>query len=384
MQKVRVAIDRRLAGGSGTGVASYARALEAAVDAARLDRWTVEDASVGRFGAARGPGERTLRWLEAWWPGVRPLEEQASEARLWRRDVFRLAQVRFRRAGSVLRLRAPGPPGIMHWSYPVPATIDGWINVYTVHDVIPLERPDLSAIDPALLRRQLGAVAAAGGRLVTVSDHARRSIERVGAGEAVNLGGAAVDLDAGDAVLPGGLTAGGYLLFCGLFEPRKNLDRLTIAWVAAGRPLPLVLAGPDGDDGEAIRRRATAAGALTLPYQPRTVLVRLIGDARALVFPSLAEGFGLPVIEAMALGVSVITSRGGALEEVAGGAAWMVDPLDEVALSHAIHLLAQDDAVAARLVAAGHERARAFTVDAFGERLASFYAGLVADRVRLA
>ncbi|HEX8389520.1 MAG TPA: glycosyltransferase, partial [Sphingomonas sp.] len=267
-----------------------------------------------------------------------------------------------------------------HWSYSIPALIDGWINVHTVHDVIPLERPDLSPIDAAAQRRRLLAIARATDRIVTVSVDAARRIEAAIGVEAVDLGGAVLGLEPDDADLPAGLTPGRFLLFCGLVEPRKNLAALARAWDAAGRPLPLVVAGPDGADGAALRRALAAAGAITLPFQPRPRLARLIRDARALVFPSLAEGFGLPVAEAMTLGTPVITSSGGAPEEVAGGAALLVDPRDEAALADAIRLIAADDALAARLRSAGLARAERFGVDAFGRRLLRFYDGLVAER----
>ena len=87
-------------------------------------------------------------------------------------------------------------------------------------------------------------------------------------------------------------------------------------------------------------------------------LARLYRGARCLVYPSLYEGFGIPVLEAMACGTPVVTSRGGATEEVAGGAAVLVDPLDPVAIAAGI---AEAERRRDELVARGLERARAFT-----------------------
>ena len=383
---MRVAVDRRLAGGEGTGVASYARAVEAALETQRIAVAGLEDATTGRFGGARGRPEQVGRWLAAWAPHARPLAERHGGATLWRRDLFRLAQVRFRLTGRVLRLRAPGPPGIMHWTYPIPAVVDGWINVHTVHDVIPLEHPDLSPIDPDALRGQLRAIAAVTDRIVTVSEAARRAILSAMAFPAdavVDCGGAVVDLDREPGPLPQGLVARGYLLCCGVVERRKNLDRLVEAWTLAGRPMPLVIAGPDGADGAALRARLAVQGALMLPFQPRPVLMQLIADARALVFPSLVEGFGLPVAEAMALGTPVVTADRGALAETAGGAASAVDTTDTAAWARAIARIVRDDAFAAALAVAGRRRARDFAPDALGRRLAALYDGLVAERATL-
>jgi glycosyltransferase involved in cell wall biosynthesis len=116
-----------------------------------------------------------------------------------------------------------------------------------------------------------------------------------------------------------------------------------------------------------------------LPFQTDELLRTLMAGARALLFPSLGEGFGRPIAEAMALGTAVITARGHATEEVAGGAALLVDPLDVVELSRSIAVLDSDDSVVAGLVAAGRRHAPTFARDAFVCRLAGFYNRLIAS-----
>jgi glycosyltransferase involved in cell wall biosynthesis len=96
--------------------------------------------------------------------------------------------------------------------------------------------------------------------------------------------------------------------------------------------------------------------------------------------PSLAEGFGLPVVEAMALGTPSLTSRGGAPEEVTGGAAVLVDPLDVGDIAAGIRALDADADLRGRLVAAGLRRAEAFTAAAYAARLAAVYAGVLRGR----
>lgn len=173
------------------------------------------------------------------------------------------------------------------------------------------------------------------------------------------------------ASLPAGLRSRGYLLFCGSIEPRKNIVRLIAAWNDAGRPLPLVIAGPRGWKGERID--IVGQGAIHLDYLPRDTLLTLVRHARALLMPSLAEGFGLPVIEAMALGTPVVTSAVGALAETAGDAAVKVDPEDQLAISEAIRTIAADDALCYRLAEKGFERARDFSMVGFARRLTAFY-----------
>ncbi|HOC73080.1 MAG TPA: glycosyltransferase family 1 protein, partial [Candidatus Hydrogenedentes bacterium] len=98
-----------------------------------------------------------------------------------------------------------------------------------------------------------------------------------------------------------------------------------------------------------------------LDHVPDTDLPALLGGAAGFVWPSLMEGFGLPVLEAMACGAPVVTSRTSSLPEVTGDAALLVDPLDTEALSDAMRRLATDEALRGRLSAEGVKRAAHFT-----------------------
>ena len=365
----RLCIDARLPETGGAGVATYTDALVQAAAAAGFDPGRL------RATARRGGAERRIaRWARA---AVTPrIDVAANGIDLVAADPFRLAHVRFRQTGRMLRLRASGPPGIMHWTYPVPALIEGWANLYTVHDAIPLLRPDLTPIDPRRHRRLLAAVTAAATRVVAVSaSGARDVVAATGCEPALVVDcGQAVSLPGGGAALPAGLSPGGYLLFCGQIEPRKNLSRLIDAWRLAGCPLPLVFTGPPGWRAAPILEQARAAGIVHLGYLPRAVLTTVIGQARALVLPSLAEGFGLPLAEAMALGTPALISRDPALVEVAGGAALSVEAEDVGALAAGLARIAGDADLAAELRRGGRARAAAFSIAAFGERLRPLYA----------
>lgn len=121
-----------------------------------------------------------------------------------------------------------------------------------------------------------------------------------------------------------------YALFVGTLEPRKNLPRLLEAYalVAGDLDLDLLLAGPAGW-GEAVRLPPAVAGRVrALGYVGPADRDPLYAGAAVVAYPSLREGFGLPVLEAMAQGAAVVTSRGTATEEAAGGAAVLVDPTD--------------------------------------------------------
>ena len=143
---------------------------------------------------------------------------------------------------------------------------------------------------------------------------------------------------------PLGLEPGRYLLSVGSLEPRKNLAVLLAAHRALpaelGRTFPLVLAGSPGWKNAALAAEIEAAQASgrvrRLGRVERETLVALYNGAAVFAYPSLAEGYGLPVVEAMACGAPVLTSTVSALPETAGGAARLVDPDDPSALTAAL------------------------------------------------
>ncbi|CAG0932866.1 mannosyl-N-acetyl-alpha-D-glucosaminyl-diphospho-ditrans,octacis-undecaprenol 3-alpha-mannosyltransferase / alpha-1,3-rhamnosyltransferase [Thermoflexales bacterium] len=159
-----------------------------------------------------------------------------------------------------------------------------------------------------------------------------------------------------------------FVLYVGTIEPRKNLARLVAAFAQARRQCPdleLVLVGQLGwkytailkaiEDlnlGHAVRR---------LGYVPNADLPALYTLARLLAFPSVYEGFGLPVVEAMACGTPVLTSNNSSLAEIASGASYLIDPLAVVDIAHGLVCLATDDVRQANLRAAGLARAAEFS-----------------------
>jgi glycosyltransferase involved in cell wall biosynthesis len=157
---------------------------------------------------------------------------------------------------------------------------------------------------------------------------------------------------------------GSFVLAVGTLEPRKNLRRLLNAYDGLPAALkashPLVMAGGKGwllDEDELARfASAKRLGHVSLPD-----LVALYNAATVFAYPSLAEGFGLPVIEAMACGAPVLTSNVSSLPEVAGDAARLVDPLDVEAIREALHALLEDSEARVELRRRGFERAASFS-----------------------
>ncbi len=169
--------------------------------------------------------------------------------------------------------------------------------------------------------------------------------------------------------VPPGLPAR-FLLFVSTLEPRKNLTGLLAGFeraVGEGYPGDLVLVGRWGWRTEAARRAFADSPVHhrihRLDSLDRPALNTVLRRAEALLFPSLLEGFGLPVLEAMACGLPVITSNRSSLPEVAGEAALYVDPDDPASIAGAIVRLAGEPALRQGLAEAGRRRAALFTWD---------------------
>lgn len=177
------------------------------------------------------------------------------------------------------------------------------------------------------------------------------------------------------------LAPGAYTLVVATQEPRKNLERLARAWaglpVTLQRRWPLVIVGARGWLNESLERTLApleARGQLRrLGYVSEVDLPLLYAGAHAFAFASLYEGFGLPVLEAMASGVPTLTSDCSSLPEVAGGAALLVDPVDEDALRAGLQRLLEDEVWREDARARGIAHARDYTWQACVQRTVAVY-----------
>ena len=182
--------------------------------------------------------------------------------------------------------------------------------------------------------------------------------------------------------LPDGLDPG-FILAVGTVEPRKNYPRLlaayrrlrgrqgTLPFIINGRPgVPnLVIAGrPGWAYGDALQRIATEPGVKYLGHVDEPTLSALYESASVLAFPSLYEGFGLPLLEAMAHGVPAVVGEAGALPELAMGAALTVDAQDDAAIASALERLLADESLRQKLGEEGRRRARGYSWANVAER----------------
>jgi glycosyltransferase involved in cell wall biosynthesis len=183
---------------------------------------------------------------------------------------------------------------------------------------------------------------------------------------------------------------GGHLLFVGSLAPRKNVGGLLAAYarLTAGRArVPdLVLAGgaPEGADAEwrrALDDPRLAGRVRRTGYVDAATLQSLYAGACALVLPSLDEGFGLPALEAMTLGVPVVASDRGALPEVVGEAGLLVDPTDPAALADALGRILDEPELGARCAARGPAQARMFDWRSSARTLRAAYRQAIETRI---
>ena len=181
---------------------------------------------------------------------------------------------------------------------------------------------------------------------------------------------------------PQGLTARSRtILFVGALQKRKNVLRLIQAFERTAPGWQLVLAGSAGYGAqeilEAVGRSPRGADIEAPGYVSAEKLAKLYGSASIFAFPSLDEGFGMPVLEAMANGIPVLTSNQSALAEVAGSAALLVDPRETEAIAHGLQTLMDNEPVRSELIRKGYEHSSNFSWEGAVEKTWAVYRELL-------
>jgi len=318
-------------------------------------------------------------------------------------DLFQIANRSFDAYGKetpvIFDASADVPrPDAMHWTATLPLHARGVPNIYTIHDLIPLRLPHTTLDDKATYMALCQAIARRADHIAVVSETTRQDVIRLlGVSEdrvtntyqAVNLPEVLTSRSQSDVTieLEGVFNLGwkDYFLHFGAIEPKKNLGRIVEAYLASGLETPLVIVGGRAwlDEGEtALLNQVMRDGGPSAQrirryeFMPFSLLISLIRGAKATLFPSLYEGFGLPVLESMALSTAVLTSTGGSLPEVAGDAAISVDPYDVQAMTQGLRALDADEALRDDLVRRGLTQAAKFSGEAYQGRLAEMYGRL--------
>ncbi|MGE0393384.1 MAG: glycosyltransferase family 4 protein [Vicinamibacterales bacterium] len=286
--------------------------------------------------------------------------------------------------------RLTGPADVVHALHPLLIPASRAAQVVTIHDLHFLTHPEHSARE---IRRDYPLLAARHARradaVVANSAYTARLVELTFSVPADRIFVCPPGAPAWRTLGRGpNVPRDGYILFIGTLDPRKHVGSLLDAYaLALGREprLPaLVVAGAMAPGAEAWAARwaqAPLAGRVDYRgYVPDADREALFAGARLLVLPSLDEGFGIPVLEAMAAGVPVLVSNRGALPEVAGDAGVVIDPDDADAFATALIRLTTDDDEATAAAHRGLARARAYTWDAAASRLRDAYESAVTRR----
>ena len=287
-------------------------------------------------------------------------------------------------AGRAARRAGAGLLHGVHYELPLRSRLP---QVVTVHDLTLLTHPEWHEASKVryfgwAMRR---AVATATRVLCVSATTAADLTERLGVpGDRVDVTPLGTDLhpatDAQVAEVRRRLGLDGpYLLGLGTVEPRKDLPTLVRAFAALAAELPhrLVLAGLAGWGAGELEAAVAASGVadriLVTGYVADADKAALLTGADVFAYPSRYEGFGLPVLEAMACGTPVVTTTGGSLPEVAGDADTLIDQGDEDALAAAVAKLATDPAARQDAAARGRARAAAFTWERCADLTAAAY-----------
>ena len=272
--------------------------------------------------------------------------------------------------------------------------------VVTLHDVGFERMPELYSVADLRYHRPMARRAVRiAQRVLTVSEFSRREIVAIYHADParVVVTPNAVDPEVYHGSIPDATTSavrkqlgvsGPFLLYLGRPELKKNLANILSAfeWIKQHRgwsdPLKLVLAGSlnHGPDRQpALATSKLKPHLVTLGYVPESELPGLIAAATALVFPSRYEGFGIPILQAQAVGTPVITSDRGAMRETAGAGAMLVDPDDIAAIAAAMMLVLDDPARRAALRAAGFDNVKRYSWDVTARLTLSVFRELLAE-----
>lgn len=305
-------------------------------------------------------------------------------------DVFHMANRMFALTKRLTKIKPTEKPDIFHLTTPWPVKIPGVKTVVTIHDLIPLKIPFTTLDFKKYFYYLFKQAAESADLILSVSEHTKKDIMNIygipadkikvtyqsyRASKKVNSNDADTYLKAQN------LKPQMYVLFVGNIEPKKNIKQLiqAMAYVKKGYKLAVVGRKAWMHEGQlkGLNNFLKKEDYVFLDYVPEYELGMLYQNATCLVMPSLYEGFGLPVLEAMQHDCPVICSNRSSLPEVAGDAAMYVDPYQFSEIRDAINRLIDDQNKRKEMIKKGRERVAFFSPENYAHRLEKAYEGLV-------
>jgi glycosyltransferase involved in cell wall biosynthesis len=318
-------------------------------------------------------------------------------------DLFRKSHNSFGLSKKICKVNMQEKPDLMHWTYPLPLKISSIPNIYTLHDLVPLRLPYTTLDNKRKYLRLVEKIASSADHIVTVSESSKNDIikilgvtpERItNTYQSVSIpekyANKSEDLVQTEVEDTFGLEYKNYFIFWGSIEPKKNIGRLIESYLSSGVKTPLVIIGAmawkyqdelkllhDGSLMKFGNENKLKNKVIQLNYAPFPLLVSLIKGAKATLFPSLYEGFGLPVLESMLLGTPVISSNTASIPEVAGDAAILVDPYDTRSIADAIRKIDSDSDLRKHLINKGFGQARLFSRSEYIKKMCVVYSKFI-------
>jgi len=306
-------------------------------------------------------------------------------------DVFHMANRMFAVTKRLTKIKTTQKPDIFHLTTPWPVKIPGVKTVVTIHDLITLKIPFTTLDFKKYFYYLFKQAAESADLILSVSEHTKKDIMEIyGVPEdkikvtyqsfratTTNF----QDEDAQTYLKSQNLKPHKYILFVGNIEPKKNIKQLiqAMAYVKKGYKLAVVgrKAWMHESQLKGLNNFLKKEDYVFLDYVPEYELSMLYKNATCLVMPSLYEGFGLPVLEAMQHDCLVICSHKSSLPEVAGDAAIFIDPYQFGEIRDAINDLIENPGKRSAMIKKGRERVAFFSPENYASRLSKAYEGLV-------
>lgn len=315
-------------------------------------------------------------------------------------DLFRKSYKLFDYTNLFMETKIASKPEIAHWTYPLPIKVKGAKNIYTIHDLVPLRLPYTTLDSKRRYFQLMMSLAKRADHIVTVSETSKRDIinilgipeERVtNTYQSVTIpkeyANKSVEIVKNEVEGIFNLNYREYMLFFSAIEPKKNITRLMEAYLASNIKTPLIIVGKKAWKLDPKKKNDKVTRYLDeieryfsshrriqyISYTSFDLLISLIKGAKAVLFPSLYEGFGLPALEAMQLGTPVLSSTEGSMPEICGQAALLVNPYDIRALTEGIIALNVNGNLRDELSRRGTLQAAKFSEKAYCERLSDMY-----------